>query len=231
MLVVSESNSHRHLYLAVAARIMETVTTDGFESNVTVRACPDWSVRDLTGHLTGIAEDWVSGRLDLYGSTAWTDDQVARHRDDDLAQLLGAWTAAFDHLDHTAAHPTMGDPWRWLFGDALTHEADLYETLDPNRRPPPDAVAAGLAGAIGRWRQHLADANVPPLEVVAPEVRDWWIGHPGDDHVTVRADAYDLWRYRYGRTSRERVEEFAWSHDPSPYLDLGLPHPFEFPGG
>jgi len=125
----------------------------------------------------------------------------------------------------------VGEAWRWLFGDALTHEADLYETLDANRRPPSDAIAAGLTAAVGRWRHHLADSAVPALEVVIPGLRVWWVGRPEHHHVTLRVDAYDLWRFLYGRTSRQRVEEFAWSQDSSPYLDLGLPYPFQFPVG
>ncbi len=183
----------------------------------------------MLGHLVGIAEDWVDGRLERYATPGWTDDQVRRHRSDDPAQLAVGWATALDQLDHVGVDPVMGEPWRWLFGDALTHEADLYETFDADRRPPTDAIAAGLAAAIVRWRHHLAGATVPALEVVVPTVRVWWVGLPGGEHVTLRVDAYDLWRFLYGRTNRRCVEEWAWSRDPSPYLDTGLPFPFTFP--
>ena len=222
---------HRTLYREVAARLAEVVTTAGSDLGVPVRACPVWSASDMLGHLVGVAQDWVSGRLDHYGSPDWTSHQVRRHSGDDQAELFEAWSTALDQLDNAAPHPVMGFAWRWLFGDALAHEADLYETLDPQRRPPPAAVAAGLAGSIGRWRDHLSEAAAPPLEIVVHGVRSWWVGRPADDHVTLWADAYDVWRFLCGRTSRERVEELAWSHDPGCYLDLGLAFPFQFPVG
>lgn len=220
---------HRTLYLEAAVRLTEVVTTAGWDLCVPVRGCPDWSARDMLGHLVEITEDWLTGRLDHYGSTDWTTEQVRRHCGDDQIELFAALADALDQLDNAATHPIMGDAWRWLFGDALAHEADLYQTFDPQRRPPPAAVAAGLAGAIGRWRHHLSGADAPPLEIVVPGGRSWWVGRPADDNVTLFADAYDAWRFLTGRATRELVRGLDWSHDPGCYLDLGLAVPFQFP--
>ena len=70
---------HRTLYREVAARLTEMVTTAGFDLGVPVRGCPGWSASDMLGHLVGITQDWVSGRLDHYGSPDWTSQQVRRH--------------------------------------------------------------------------------------------------------------------------------------------------------
>jgi hypothetical protein len=41
-------------------------------------ACPAWTVHDVLAHLTGLAEDWVAGALEEYGSESWTSPQFAR---------------------------------------------------------------------------------------------------------------------------------------------------------
>ena len=73
---------HHTLHLEDAVRPTEVVTTAGRDLFVSVRGCPDWSARDILGHLVGITEDWLTGRLDNYGSTDWTTDQVRRQRGD-----------------------------------------------------------------------------------------------------------------------------------------------------
>ena len=63
---------------------------------------------DMLGHVVGITEDWISGRLEHYGSTDWTSEQVRRHAGDDQLELFGAWSTALDQLDNAAPHPAMG---------------------------------------------------------------------------------------------------------------------------
>ena len=221
--------SYRLDYLDTARRLADLALKNADRLDRRVAACPEWSCRDLLGHLVGIAEDWVNGTLDRYASESWTEAQIDRHRGDGLDELVGEWASALDRLDQVVDHPVMGGPWRWLFGDALTHESDLYQTLSPRVRPPPDAVAAGLTSMMGRWRQHLVPAELPPLLVKATGLRDWWIGEPGENNVTLTADPYLLWRFLYGRLDRSSVESLEWSADPTTFLDRGLPYPFTFP--
>ena len=48
-----------------------------------VPACPDWSVRDVVGHVAGLAKDAVEGALPSFNLLdQWRDDTVARQRDD-----------------------------------------------------------------------------------------------------------------------------------------------------
>lgn len=224
-----EAADWRTLYVEIVGRVTTAISTAGWNLRLPVRACPDWTARDLLGHLAGITEDWVAGRLDFYATAGWTNDQVQRHEGDEPSEVLATWSRVLEQLQRTEPHALMGEPWPWLFGDALAHEADLYETFDPARRPPPGAVEAGLARSIGRWRQHLNGADVPPIEVVVPGVRSWWVGRPAPGHHTLRADAYDIWRFLMGRTAIESVRRLDWSSDPACYLDLGLAYPFEFP--
>jgi uncharacterized protein (TIGR03083 family) len=46
-----------------------------------VPACPDWTVRDVLAHLTGIATDVVSGTYFAGAGDAWSDIRLATERD------------------------------------------------------------------------------------------------------------------------------------------------------
>lgn len=224
--------SFRDAYLATASRVSDFALARESQLATVIPYCPDWTARDVIGHLAGITDDWVTGRLDGYATPGWTEAQVNRHRSDDLATLLAGWSEARARLDRIEPHTAMGEPWRWLFGDALTHEADLYETVDPANRPPGDAVVAGIGSLIPRWRQVMADADAPPLVVDVPGVRSWRVGREVDGGVdapiTLTVGAYDLWRFLAGRSTRRAVEEYDWTGECAAILDRGLPFPFEF---
>src|SRR5579884_4236923 len=124
-------------YAAVQARVAELV--DDSDADLTVPSCPDWRVADVVAHLAGLCQDWVDGRLDGYGSEAWTATQVARFADRPTREVLGSWAASLTSFGSLDADPVMGPPARWAFGDAVVHEADLRGALGAGRVPP-DAV-------------------------------------------------------------------------------------------
>lgn len=220
-------------YLEVVDRIEALVGEHRLALDSGVKACPEWTVRDLLGHLTGIAEDWRDGRFDGYASTEWTGAQVARHTGSEWSELRTAWRSAIAGLPSAAPHPQLGPPWRWLFGDALTHEADLRETADDATRPPDDAVLTGLAQMVGRWRHDMGAAgSAPSLRLTATGIRSWVIGADANPDAHVEADAYELWRALTGRRSLEAIHKFSWTGAPagaSAWFDR-LPYPFRLPG-
>src|SRR4051812_28119639 len=51
--------------------------------DVSVPACPAWSVRDVIGHVAGLAKDAVDGTLPSFNLLdQWRDESVATQRDD-----------------------------------------------------------------------------------------------------------------------------------------------------
>lgn len=223
---------HEQRYLEVVDRIEALIGEGSLPLDRRVPACPRWTVRDLLGHLTGIAEDWCAGRLDGYASSEWTEAQVARHAGATWGELRTAWRSAIAMLSSTPSHPQLGAPWRWLFGDALCHEADLYETTEHGTRPPAEAVLVGLGQMVGRWRRTFDAANSGPgLRLTAVGVRSWVIGADPDPAVHVEADPYELWRALSGRRNREAIDAFEWSGEQvasSVWFDR-LPYPFRLP--
>ena len=116
----------------------------------------------------------------------------------------------------------------WAFGDAVVHEADLRPVLAPGTQVPDDAVSLGLKAAVARWRAKLAAADVPPLDVVAADMRTWRVGDPDAAAETVTTTGYELFRALFGRRSRTQVEAWDWSCDSAVYLAAGLPYPFHW---
>jgi hypothetical protein len=67
-----------------------------------------------------------------------------------------------------------------------------------------------------------------PLDVVATDMRTWRVGDREAAAESVTTTAHELWRGLFGRRTREQIEAWAWSCDPAPYLDVGLPFPFRW---
>ena len=210
-------------------RAVDTVGTIGAVAaeRITTRACPQGTPRDLVGHLAGLAEDWVTARLDGYASEAWTAAQIARHADQPLPDVLAAWRVAANQLVVLDEHPTMGRPARWALGDALVHEADLYESIGSDQRPPLEPIVRHLGAAMARWSPTLESAGIA-LHVVTDTAQKWNIGAPDGDEITVSVDEYDWWRTIYGRRSRGATANLRWSGSPTAIIALALPYPFRY---
>lgn len=195
--------------------------------------CPAWTVHDLVAHLTGLAEDWVAGNLDGYGSDEWTAAQVTRGSGATLDELAARWRRAADGLGDVPDHPLLGAPASMAFVDAVTHEADLRDALGIGGVPL-DEVRPAMKGLVARWRQTLGAAGAPPLLVRVEGDRDWAIGAPpadGPPPVTVDVGLYDLFRALTGRRSAAQVAGWRWSADPGPFVAAGLPYPFSWAAG
>src|SRR6266516_8199434 len=54
-------------------------------------AAPEWRVRDVVAHLSGITADINAGNLDGVATDAWTARQVDTRRDWSIEQVLDEW--------------------------------------------------------------------------------------------------------------------------------------------
>lgn len=221
-------DQHLQPYLGVVDRVSDMARSADAALDVAVPACPGWTARQVVAHLTGLAEDWVAGDLEDYGSDAWAGAQVTRFSDRPIEEVLAAWRTAADRFESIETSPMGGTPSMWAFGDAVVHEADLRPVLAPETQVPHDAAALGLKAAIARWRGELGAASLPPLDVIATDLRTWRIGDPDVEAQSVSTTGYELFRALFGRRSRSQVEAWDWSGDPSAYLDVPLPYPFRW---
>ena len=76
------------LYQETRERVIALMTGPNDAAwNTAVAACPGWSVRDVVAHMTGVAEDWASGRLTGLPTDEQTAAQVARFGGRDVAEV------------------------------------------------------------------------------------------------------------------------------------------------
>jgi uncharacterized protein (TIGR03083 family) len=131
------------------------------QAALTVLPCPGWSVKDLTCHMFGVADDILNGRLDNVGSDAWTAEQVARHRPKSLAEICDDWessSADFDAFVLSIPSPSNLQ----VVMDLVTHEHDIRLALNQQGCQDSDSVTIGLEYLLG----HLRHENPELLAVL-----------------------------------------------------------------
>lgn len=203
------------VYAAGRASVMELaagLSPDQLETRVP--GTPEWTVRELISHLTGVCADLAAGRIDGAGTPPWTAKQVADRQGRSVEELLAEWAehapGVEDAIDQFG---TAG--WRLAY-DVTMHEADLREALQlpPTGGPAVDTVLDGLAALAA---SRIEKAGLPPLRLQAGD-RTWG---PADAAVSAGApDAAELARGLGGRRSFDRITAWEWQGDPAPYLPL-----------
>ncbi len=212
-------------YRGTRQRVTELITSlSNDELERMVPACPEWSLKDLFGHLAAIATDVVGGNWDGHGSREWTSRQIEERRAKSVEEIAREWEESGAQLEAAldGLHPAVGGG---VNGDAVTHEQDARGAV----RKPGGTDSAGFAIALDSYTRFfgkmLKNAGMPPVEVRAGD-KSWIVGN-GDPVVSVAAEPFEMLRSLTGRRTREQLHGLEWSGDPEPYLDLfsmyGLP--------
>ena len=123
--------AYREVQDRVAGLLRDRTDTD---LDVLAPATPEWRVRDVVAHLSGVCADIVGGNIQGVGTDAWTAAQVDTRRDWSLEQLLAEWTDTSAQVEGVVrAFPDLPDWNRWI-ADAATHEHDVRGALgEPGR--------------------------------------------------------------------------------------------------
>jgi uncharacterized protein (TIGR03083 family) len=190
-------------YLIAQRSFVELARTLSDAEWVTQVPCtPEWTVRDVLSHVSGIPDDALAGRMDGAPGEAWTAAQIERNRSLTVDELLERWE---QQADGFAAIIQQLDEGRPPF-DCHTHEHDVRHAVGrPGNRDSVlvDAVAFELAA--------IADCPVG-LEVEFVDGRVARSG-PADASRSVRLSgvtAFEIFRSRPGRRSREQVRSWDW---------------------
>ena len=181
-----------------------------------VPSTPGWTVKDLVGHLAGVASDLAAGRVDAAGSPAGTARQVHERRSTPVAAVLDEWAAPTPAVGVVVASaPTAVG--RRLVCDVACHEHDLRGALHCPGRARPTRSTSPCRPAWA-WSTAACDrAGTGGLRILAGST-EWVIG-PGDPLATLSVDPFELFRLLYGRRSRPQMAALAWVGDPTPYVD------------
>lgn len=206
-------------YAATRRRVIDLVTrASEDELQRRVPACPDWRVRDVVAHLTGIAVDATKGELEGVGSPEWTQRQVDERNALSLDELLAEWNAAGEQIDGALEYFPKAVASMFV-GDTVTHEHDIRLPLHrPGDRDAP-AVTLAVDGYTRWFGRRLRESDLPSVTVAA-EGREWVAGKT-EPAVEVEAPTtFDLLRALTGRRTRDEIASFTWSADPQPFLDV-----------
>jgi uncharacterized protein (TIGR03083 family) len=170
-------------------------------------AAPEWRVRDVVAHLSGVCGDIANGNVDGVATDAWTRKQVADRQDWPVEKLLADWEEQSNAM--AGMVPDFPDvlAGQWIT-DGVTHEHDIRGGLEMPGARDSDAVDIAF-----RWSELVLDASEPlRLESEAGTVT---VGE-GDPVATVRASRFELIRSMTGRRSLEQMGAYDWDGEPCP---------------
>ncbi|MGH9027395.1 MAG: maleylpyruvate isomerase N-terminal domain-containing protein [Acidimicrobiia bacterium] len=170
-------------------------------------AAPEWRVRDLLAHLSGVCADITAGNLEGVTTDEWTAAQVDARRSWTVDRLLAEWSeqgAAVDALIPSFPPPLATQ----LLTDGATHEHDVRGGLDAPGARDAAAVALAFPGLV----EYGLGAG---LHVECDE-GTYISGGENDADATVRAPRFELFRAMTGRRSIEQIRTFDWTPEPRP---------------
>jgi len=209
---MSTSEEQRDAYESAHARIDALARTLSDEQLATnVPCCPEWSVKDVIGHLTGVLEDRVAGRMPTGGFGDWTKAQVERHRGELLPTVLDTWNAL--PKDVSDAPPSFSA----LSFDVVTHEHDLNHALGIVGDRSTTSVRLGAERARDRMSSMLVDGGAPGVTATTEDGTHLVEGAGAP--IQLATSRYMFMRLTTGRVSREQAEALDWSSDPSAVLE------------
>ena len=210
---------YAQIYGALRSRVSALVReADDDQLERHAPAAPEWRVRDLVAHLSGITADVNAGNLDGVATDAWTARQVDDRRDWSIDQVLEEWDTEAAKVEAVMAslpEVAVGQ----MTTDAATHEQDIRGGLERPGARDSDAVAIAYD-----WGVQILAGVADPADAtlwIATEAGTTAVG-TGTRQVGVRADRFELFRTMTGRRSVEQIHSFGWDGEPEPDL-LVLP--------
>ncbi len=203
-------------YAATRTRVREVLSDlTPEQEQVIVPACPDWTVRNLTAHLAGVAADLVARRNPTGDTQAWVDAQVEVRADTPVAELLDEFDAAgpgFEAIIRKRPQSFAG-----LLYDVVSHEHDAACALGRPADRTSEGVILSLDIMFDMVERDLA-ANGLGAVRCSDGTRTWEVGE-GDVGLSIETDTYELFRLVGSRRSLRQMHAAGFVGD----LDTHLP--------
>jgi uncharacterized protein (TIGR03083 family) len=204
-------------YRMVRERVVALVRGRAGIAELTVPACPGWTIRQVVAHLTGVAQDIDALNLEKKGTGPWADAQVARlggHRIDDLLDL---WGQSLDSVSANLAFASDAGICQLVF-DTLTHEHDIRGALgQPGSRAGDLAFKAALGFVTTMGDQFIRQAELPALRLSTPTIGSVQLGdpHTARGHVELNISDFETLRAFGGRRSIGQLLALPWLGNPT----------------
>lgn len=208
-------------YRRVRDNVTELLTTRRPAADTAVPGCPEWTLRELVGHLVDVA-GMAIGRLSGRPPT-----RPAPPAGTDVPGLLAAWDVLGAEADRLLAE-TGTRSADILVMDAFTHELDICQAIGaepPGERHPayPVAFAVLVNGFAGAVAAH----GLPALRLSIGST-EWTVGE-GPPAATLTAARHDLFRSLAGRRSHQQIMALGWDGDARQWLPAFAWGPFAPP--
>jgi uncharacterized protein (TIGR03083 family) len=189
-------------------------------AELTVPACPAWTIRQTVAHLTGVAQDIVALNLEHKAADSWTRAQVDRLGGRNIDELLDQWGQMIGPVTATLALAPESSACQLVF-DTLTHEQDLRGALDePGSRTGDLAfeVAMGFVTTMGD--QFIRQEGLPALRLITPTIGSVRLGdpHTARGQLALNVSDFEALRALGGRRSIRQLLALPWHGDPTPLL-------------
>jgi uncharacterized protein (TIGR03083 family) len=200
-------------YRDLRLRILDLVRDLSPEQwELTVPHCPDWTVRKLLAHLTGVVDDAINGNMAGVATPEWTQAQVDKRALLPGPDIASEWETWAPFVDARATE--VGLPLSQLLFDSATHEHDLrYALAQPGARDT-DAVKIAVSFLLNRYP---ARPGGSPIQVTVDGHQ--FIGANASSGPLLTASSFDILRAFGSRRTKAQVAALDWSSNPAQILD------------
>jgi uncharacterized protein (TIGR03083 family) len=216
------------IYAEGRTRLADLVSSeDPHGSTGPVPGCPEWAVRDVIAHVTGVCADVLAGNIEGVATPPWTAAQVHQRKDRDLAAIFDEWAAVAPQVEAIAQHFPARTDEQWVL-DLTTHEHDIRGALSCPGGRDAAGVLVGLDFATTMGMAASIDARgLPALRVKASD-REWIVGN-GEPAASLEGSPFELFRAMTGRRSERQVRALQWEGDADLFVPAFEFGPFTFP--
>lgn len=209
------------LYRDTRNRITELVRSLSPEEVDTVApATPEWTVREIVCHLSGVVADILAGNLDGVATDPWTAKQVDARCDKTADEVLDEWAQNAPQVE--AQVNNFGSAGTQLVADAITHEHDIRGAVNKPGARDSDAADAALQWMVAGLGDRITEGGFPALRLSAG-IQEWTLGDGDVGATAVAPNEFEVLRALIGRRSPTQVASWKWDGDAGPYLGILAP--------
>lgn len=195
-------------YLSSAHRLIELSRSTGDAStDIIIRACPAWNVRDLLSHVTSIASRTLGRAAQIEDVQEWIDHEVAVRADKTVEEVAQEYEAL---LPDVKAALTGRNPFP-LVVDVTTHEHDLRDSLGAGAADHEAGIEAVLPSVI-RWVRTLHPKDGAGIVLRTPTSEVTFGGSAAGLEVELDSD-WELYRLLAVRRSSSQIEAYTHTGD------------------
>jgi uncharacterized protein (TIGR03083 family) len=204
-------------YRLVYKRISALLRGRAEVAELTVPACPAWTVHQTVAHLAGVAQDVVSANLEGVASESWTQAQVDRLDQKSTDELLDLWEESIDLLAPQLTQATAELAAGQLAFDALTHEHDIRGALrEPGSRAGDLSYQVALGFLATMFDLTFRNTGRAAMRLTTPSIGTVQLGDPdtATDQLAIEVSDFDALRALGGRRSDRQLLSLPWHGDP-----------------